>query len=286
MDPTSTRKQASGMLIDAVEKVLQQVLGILLGRMSFPKFVDLARKVFVEEAERKLRKETGKRNVPLTELGLLTGIDTRSLSRVRNSSDFDRPMSESETFFLELTPEAAIVDMWRTHPDFLDQDTGEPLRLDVFGPSPSFESLVTSTVKSRGITVQSILNRLVKSESVGISKSGEEVQLKSSIWMHYSKLDVEGAYGSGLTGVSRHLDTVIKNIRAMTGEGEPRFERLFWTTRLAPEKEKLFKDKITKFLEESSEEATELIAPFDRNHSLPKRYTAGVGFYYFDSKEE
>lgn len=274
------------MLIDAVERVLRQVLSILLGRMSFQKFVDLARKVFVEEAEKKLRAETGKRNVLLTELGLLTGIDTRSLSKVRNSSEYDRPISESETFFAELTPEVSVVDTWRTHQTYTDVESGEPLELKVFGSCPSFESLVNDVVKSRGITVQSILNRLKKSESVTVSDVGETVALNSSIWMHYPKLDVEGAYRSGLTSVNRHLDTVIKNIQAMNSDGEPRFERLFWTVRLNPEREREFKKVMTEFLQDSSEQAAELISPFDRDHSLPKRYTAGVGFYYFDSKEE
>lgn len=274
------------MLIDAVEKVLRQVLSILLGRMSFQKFVDLARKVFVEEAEKKLRAETGKRNVPLTELGLLTGIDTRSLSKVRNSSEYDKPISESETFFAELTPEVTVVDTWRTHPNYSDVESGKPLELKVFGSCPSFESLVSDVVKSRGITVQSILNRLKKSESVTVSDVGETIALNPSIWMHYPKLDVEGAYGSGLTSVSRHLDTVIKNIQAMKSDGDLRFERLFWTVRLSPEREHEFKKVMTEFLQDSSEQAAEMIAPFDRDHTLPKRYTAGVGLFYFDSKEE
>ena len=43
----------------------------------------MLRDVFIQEAEARLRRERPGKNVPLSQLALLTGLDTRTLIRIR-----------------------------------------------------------------------------------------------------------------------------------------------------------------------------------------------------------
>jgi hypothetical protein len=52
-----------------------------------------------------------------------------------------------------------------------------PSDLQIWGKGTTFETLVQATIKSRGITVQSILNRLTDSGTTSISEDGKTVSL-------------------------------------------------------------------------------------------------------------
>lgn len=284
MKSTSTSPPESGVMIVAIERVLRQITRMVVGRLAFPKYFELLRKIYVEEAERDLIREGGRKNVPLSELGLVTGIDTRTLSKVRDSADYMKPITESASFFTDLTPEAAVVDRWRTDPTFTDPTTKSPRELIIWGEAQTFESLVQSTVKSRGITVQSILNRLSKSGLVSMSESGESITLKPGRWMPYQTTDETAVMQSGLLGVSKHLDTVLNNIESVARSVEPRIERIFFSNRLDPSRLEEFRSKMHEFLEIVSDESVKQIEPFDSDFELRDPISGGVGFYYFDSE--
>ena len=62
------------LVLQATEKVLRRLLRFLIGRVTFKRFSLLARQVFVEESEKQLRKENPGKQIPLTQLALLTGL--------------------------------------------------------------------------------------------------------------------------------------------------------------------------------------------------------------------
>lgn len=283
MKSSTTNVQESEVLIAAIERVLRQLTKMLIGRMAFPKFVELARKVFIEEAENNLKRESKGKSVSLTDLGLVTGIDTRTITKVRDSSDYERPISESKSFFAHLIPEAIIVDKWQSDSEFTDEH-GNPARLKIWGEHNSFESLVQSTVKSRGITVKSILNRLVDSKSTTISKDSKYVELHPELWMHYQSTDAEGLVKAGLLAVSQHLNTVVNNVDSNTGDVRPKFERIFYCNRIDPTKLGEFREKLEEYLESTSNGAVEVMKPYDKDFNLYETVSGGVGFYYFDTE--
>ena len=87
------------------------MIRFLVGRITLVKLQEMIRFIYVEETEKKLRAERPGRNVPLTQLALNTGLDTRTLTRVRER------LQEGESryrrqFLAELTPESAVVEAW------------------------------------------------------------------------------------------------------------------------------------------------------------------------------
>ena len=283
MKSLSSSAKDSEVLVAAIEKILHQLTKLLIRRMAFPKYLSLVRKIYVEEAESQLRREGRQSDISMTDLGLITGLDTRTLAKVRESDDYRKPISQSKSFFTDLTPEAAVLDKWRHDPGFADPGGKRPADLQVWGEGKTFETLVQSTIKSRGITVQSILNQLTANDSILVSEDGKSVRLRSVDWSRYQSSDVEGVVKAGLLGVSKHLDTVINNIHSVAGSVPPRFERLFWSNRLDPRRLEEFRQCMHDLLEELSEEAVRGIEPFDQGFDLKDSMSGGLGLYYFDS---
>ena len=82
--PADERLQDAAILTRAVENVFRKLIRFLVGRISLVKLQVMIRHIYVEEAERNLKTALPGRNVPLTRLALVTGLDTRTLVQVKN----------------------------------------------------------------------------------------------------------------------------------------------------------------------------------------------------------
>ena len=80
------RYEEASTLTRAVENLLRKLICFLVGRISLVKLQEIIRYVFIEEIENKLKRERPTKNVPLTQLALLSGLDTRTLTKIRNSA--------------------------------------------------------------------------------------------------------------------------------------------------------------------------------------------------------
>ena len=69
---TDEHLQDAAILTRAVENVLRKLIRFLIGRISLVKLQEMIRFIYVEKAERKLKKERPDRNIPLTRLAILT----------------------------------------------------------------------------------------------------------------------------------------------------------------------------------------------------------------------
>ena len=78
-----SRYQEADLLARAVENVFRKLIRFLVGRITLVKLQEMIRYIYVEETEKMLRRERPGKNVPLTRLALNTGLDTRTLTRVR-----------------------------------------------------------------------------------------------------------------------------------------------------------------------------------------------------------
>ena len=146
-NPSDARLQEADLLARAVENVFRKLIRFLVGRMSLVKLQEMIRFIYIDEAEKKLKAERPGKNVPLTRLALFTGLDTRTLTRVREQLYEGEPQYEPK-FLSELTPESAVVEAWANL---------EPGRrvLEYGQEGQGFEKLVRSTIPTRGITIQS-----------------------------------------------------------------------------------------------------------------------------------
>ena len=136
-----SRHQETVILTKGVENVCRKLVRFLIGRISLVKLQEIIKFIYIEEIESLLQRENPTKNVPLTQFALLSGLDTRTLTKVRNSKAYRQPLHQEVIFLEEITPGASILDTWCSKPPYVDEETGEPLPLDTSGRSPSFQKL-------------------------------------------------------------------------------------------------------------------------------------------------
>ena len=192
----------------AVENLCRKLIRFLVGRMSLVSLQEIIRYVFVEEIENKLRLENPKRSIQLTQLALLSGLDTRTLTKIRNSPKYRQPFYEEKNFLREFTPGASILDIWSSRIPYVDERTGEPKALPINGESPSFDSLFEECVKMRGVTSKSLLERLLESNSVELSSDRDLVRLVQKAYLPSDSKDKLGAIEMGFSALGNMVDTV------------------------------------------------------------------------------
>jgi hypothetical protein len=269
------------VLVNAVENLFRKLARFLIGRMSLVSLQEIIKYVFVEEIENKLRAERPERNVALTELALLSGLDTRTLTRIRNSSHYRRPFCEERNFLSELAPGALILDIWSSTPPYVDKDSGGPITLPISGKSPSFESLFREYGKGRGVTYNSLLERLVESGAV-LRNKDNEVQLVAKSYLPSRANDRRGAIEMGFAALGNMVDTVTNNIDALGTEQERLYQRGAWTYRLNKCLKSQLRAELRSLLERTDLEARGLIEKYEDTFASPDQITAGISLFYFE----
>ena len=274
----SGRLQEASLLTHAVENVFRKLVRLLVGRISLVKLQEMIRHIYVEETEVKLRAEDPGRNVPLTRLALSTGLDTRALVQIRRLIQLGEPQYRQK-FLSELTPESAVVEAWagrvRSAPDGDDRS-----ELDYGSDDAGFETLVRAAVPTRGITTQSILQRLVATRSVEQDRERKTLRLLVDHFSPYLSQDEPSILNAALSAISNLISTVEHNLGA--GSPDLLFQRQKWTFRLDSDDLQDFRQAMREMLERREVEAEEAIEPWERDSYSPELLTAGVGFYYFE----
>ena len=272
------------ILTTAVETVFRKLLRLLIGKMSLKKLQEMIQVIFIEEAEAKLQKERPGRNVALSTLAIVTGIDTRTLTRIKSSESYLKPFHEEKRFLREITPECSVLDVWESSEDYTDPRTGKPLVLAVTGPKPSFESLISDSNSTRGVTVKSFLQRLEASRSIALDKGGSKVRMLDKRYTPFgSAIQTENAR-IGMAAVGNLVDTIGHNLKAPAENGEPFYQRGCWTNRLDKKDCSRLRKLITAFLSETDEEARKIIKPFEQDKPGSNQVTAGVSLFYFEEE--
>lgn len=279
---TDPRMQDLEIFARALENILRKLIRFLVGRISLLKLNEMVRTIYIQEAERQLKLEQPTKSVSLTKLGVLTGIDTRTLTKVRNSEQYLSPLYKTKRFLKEMTPEGCILDMWSSDSRYLDSKTGQPRPLKMSQGKNSFEQLVSEAVSSRGVTAQSLLEKLISNGSVRLLDNSIKVELVRNIVVPKKSGNAWEALEIGLTHTSVILDTVFHNYNAII-QGTPSFfQRASWTHRLNPKNRVQFEKTMRAFLERVDDEARELMQEFEENFSSDDQLTAGIGMHYFE----
>jgi hypothetical protein len=266
------RLQEADLLARAVENVFRKLICFLVGRISLVKLQEMIRFIYVEETEKKLKQENPGKNVPLTRLALNTGLDTRTLTRVREKL-YRGEAQYGPRFLAELTPESAVVDAWAG----LKEDCAV---LDYGSEDAGFETLVRSTISTRGITIQSIIKRLVDTNSIEQDKEKRELKLLVDHFSPYLSDYEPSIINASLSAISSLTCTAVHN--ANSEPDERMFQRQAWTFRLRPEDRDAFRRDMRNMLEEYEQSARLRIEPWEMEHYGDGQLTAGVGLYYFE----
>jgi hypothetical protein len=270
------------ILTTAVETVLRKLLRLLIGKMSLKKLQEMIQVIFIEEAEAKLQKERPGRNVALSTLAIVTGIDTRTLTRIKSSKTYLKPFHEEKRFLREITPECSVLDVWESSKAYTDPKTGKPVILPLSGPKPSFESLISDSNSTRGVTVKAFLQRLEASKSVAVDKRGNTVRMIDKRYTPFgSEIQTENAR-IGMAAVGNLVDTIGHNLKAPEENGESFYQRGCWTNRLDKADCGRLRKLVKAFLAETDEKARSIIKPFEQDQPGSNQVTAGVSLFYFE----
>ncbi|MEE4218983.1 MAG: DUF6502 family protein [Xanthomonadales bacterium] len=273
--------QEVAVLTKSIEFVVRNFLKILIGKISLVRLQQLVQSIFVEEAENYLQKERPGKEVSLTALAVLTGADTRKLTQVRNSDTYRRPLHQARQFLEEVTPESCVIELWTSNPRFTDLETGTPRTIDLWGEEGSFEILVREAVRTRGVTVQSMAERMQRNNLVDLHPDGTvELKLKK-----FAPLELRQKIGDiklGLDAVGHLLGTVNSNLNAE--EAEYRFfQRGSWTHRLSPENRKQLETRVADHLAQVDNEIRTILESFEEEAVDETQIAAGAGFFYFET---
>lgn len=272
------RLQEAELLARAVENVFRKLIRFLVGRISLVRLQEMLRHIYVEETELKLQAEQPGRNVPLARLALNTGLDTRALVQIRERLQSGAPQFRQQ-FLAELTPESAVVEAWAGRVRKAGQ-AGAAAVLDYGRDDAGFETLVRSTLSIRGITTQSILQRLVDTRTVEQDRERRTLRLLVDHYSPYLSQDEPNIVNAAFSAISNLISTIEHNVHA--DPEEKLFQRQAWTFRLDPGQRAEFRAGMRSLLERCEENARREIAPWELEDYGERLLTAGVGFYYFE----
>jgi len=270
------RLQEAALLARAVENVFRKLIRFLVGRITLVKLQEMIRHIYVEETERKLRAENPGKNVPLTRLALLTGLDTRTLAGVRKHLQLDEARYRQQ-FLAELTPESAVVEAWASR---IEEGKRGAAVLDYGSEDAAFEKLVRATISTRGITIQSLIQRLVDTRSVEQDRERQQLKLLVDHYSPYLSQDEPNIVNAALSAVSNLISTIEHNIGSRPED--LLYQRQRWTFRLDPADAAAFRGAMREFLETCEVRADAAIEPWEQERYDSRLVTAGVGFYYFE----
>lgn len=273
--------QEIATLTRSVENVLRKVIRFLVGRISLVKLQEMVRFIYVEEAEDQLRQENPNKNVPLTKLALVTGLDTRTLTRTRNHESYRKPFAQKSSFLREFTPAAAILDEWGSNARFVDPTSGKPLKLTLDQGENSFASLFSESIKARGVTQQSILDRLEDSGAIRHNESEGTVELLKQSYLPTHTADQLGAFEMGYAAAANLMETIVHNFEAEE-HTDKLYQRGVWTHRLPRSKRKELRGVLNGILESTEEKGREVLREFEQETGGPAQITAGISLFYFE----
>jgi hypothetical protein len=271
------RLQEAELLTRAVENVFRKLIRFLVGRISLVRLQEMIRHIYVEETELKLRLKNPGKNVPLARLALNTGLDTRALVQIRKRLQAEGPQYRQQ-FLAELTPESAVVEAWASR---LRKEGGDGNAvLEYGGEDTGFEALVKSTLSIRGITTQSIIRRLVDTNSVEQDREQRTLRLLVDHFSPYLSRDEPNIINAAFSAISNLISTIEHNVSV--DQEQKLFQRQAWTFRLDPEQRAEFRTVMRSMLEHCEQTARGEIAPWEHDDYGEGLLTAGVGFYYFE----
>ena len=246
----SLQSSEAAIIGRGVESVLRRLIRFLAGRMSLAKLHELIDFIYVEEMDEKLRAEKPGRKVTLSMLALNTGLDTRVINRIRESSGYKRGLLNEAEFYRDLTPAASFLHLWSSDARFTDAETGMPLPLAVTGATQSLEELATLIRLPRGVTIKSVAEQLERSELVHFDRERDVVEMRLDRYLPSPGKDREGALEIGFASVGRLLDTVLGNLEPGLADDQRLYQRVYWINRLPRQQRQQFRDRLGALLDE------------------------------------
>jgi len=269
------------ILTRAIEKIFRKLIRMLLGKMSLKKLQEMIQIIFIEEAEAKLKKEAPGKNVALGDIALQTGVDTRTIKKIRKYIALSKPIHQDDTFLDGFMPLFKVFDLWMNDPRYFDTKSGKPRHLKIEGDGKSFPELVKMAIQSRGLTAQAVLKRLKEIDVVEVDENKATVVLKQEDNVFISRDDMD-LLEVGLTAIGNLCGTVGHNIQNHLNEDARYFQRGSWNYQFNPENIGRVRSTIHRYLRKVDAQSRELITSLAESESQKGQVTAGISMFYFE----
>jgi len=264
-----------------VERVLREMIRMLIGTMSLKKLQEMIQIIFVEEAEAKLKQEVPGKSVALGDLALQTGVDTRTIKKTRAYIAVSNPIYQDDSFLDGFMPLFKVFDLWMNDERFFDTLCNKPKKLQIEGEGASFSELVKAAIQSRGLTTQVVLKRLKEIDMVDVDTHPGFIVLKQEDNVFISKNDLD-LLDVGFTAIGDLASTISHNIQNKQHGDAKYFQRGSWNYQFDPEKMDEVRKVIHKYLRETDTKSRDLITSLAEGQSRKGQYTAGISMFYFE----
>lgn len=269
------------ILTRAIEKVFRKLIQMLIGKMSLKKLQEMIQIIFIEEAEAKLKKAAPGKNVALGDIALQTGVDTRTIKKIKTYIALSKPIHQDDFFLDGFMPLFKLFDLWMNDPRFFNAATGKPRRLSIEGDGNSFTELVKTAIQSRGLTAQAVLKRLREIDVVELDNAKGTVVLRQEDNVFIGKDDMD-MLEVGLTAISNLAGTVGHNIENHLNEDARYFQRGSWNYQFNPQNIEHVRSTIHRYLRKVDAQARELITSLAEAEIQKGQITAGISMFYFE----
>lgn len=281
--PSNAALHDVAILTRAVENVFRKLIRMLIGKMSLKKLQEMIQIIFVEETEAKLRKESPGKNVALGDIALQTGVDTRTIKKIRKYIAINNPIHQDDSFLDGFMPLFKVFDIWMNDPSYFDARSGKPRKLLIEGEDDTFSSLVKTAIQSRGLTAQAVLKRLKEIDVVDIDNQQGMVVLKQEDNVFISKGELD-LLDVGFTAIGNLISTIDHNIRNRVDHDAKYFQRGSWDYHFSPEKIDHVRKIIHRYLREADKKSRKLIASLAESEGQSGQLTAGISMFYFEER--
>jgi hypothetical protein len=271
------------ILTRAVENVFRNLIRMLIGKMSLKKLQEMIQIIFVEEAEAKLQQETPGKNVALGDIALQTGVDTRTIKKIRTYIAVSNPIHQDDVFLDGFMPLFKVFDLWMNDAMFFNVNEGKPKILKFEGEGATFTRLVKMAIQSRGLTAKAVLKRLKEIDVVDEDPLAGTVVLKQEDNVFISKDDLD-LLDVGFTAIGNLVNTIAHNIQNHLDEDAKYFQRGSWDYQFDPEKMDQIRTAIHRYLRKTDTKSRHLIASLAETESQKGQWTAGISMFYFEEE--
>ncbi len=281
--PAKTALHNVAILTRAVENVFRKLIRMLIGKMSLKKLQEMIQIIFVEEAEAKLRQEAPGKNVALGDIALQTGVDTRTIKKIRTYIALSNPIHQDDVFLDGFMPLFKVFDLWMNDVRFFDTESGKPRKLKIEGEGPTFSSLVKLAIQSRGLTTQAVLKRLKEIDVIDVDALSGTVILKQEDNVFISKDDLD-LLDVGFTAIGNLASTISHNIQNHLNEDAKYFQRGSWDYHFSPDKIEQVRKVVHEYLRDSDKKSRQLIVSLAESEGQKGQLTAGISMFYFEEE--
>jgi len=269
------------VLSSAVEAVFRKLIRMLIGKMSLKKLQEMIQVIFVEETEAKLREASPGKNVALGTIALQTGVDTRTINKIRKQIAVSDPIHKDDRFLDGFMPLFKVFDLWMNDEMYFDSARAKPRLLAIDGDGATFSSLVKSSIHSRGLTTPAVLKRLQELDVVAVDSDAGTVKLtqENNVFISKDELDLLDV---GFTAIANLASTVEHNIRHAFDEDAKYFQRGSWDYQFSHEKIAGVRKVIHNYLREVDDKSRVLIRSLSEEGGQEGQMTAGISMFYFE----